>query len=75
MLTSKYFQVQVFSNKTKKYQGQINREVLAARIYDKRAILAQGCRAKTNFNYTVKQLCRILQNDSDIKESDLSELE
>jgi len=44
---------------------------LAARIYDKRAILANGLRAKTNFNYTKKQLDKLLANEEDLQEYEL----
>ena len=50
----------MFANHAKKYQGQISKERLAARVYDKRAILTSGMRAKTNFNYTAAQLRNLL---------------
>ena len=64
-------QVQVLLNMQKKYKGQIRTERLAARIYDKRAIFAQGLKAKTNFSYTKQQLQRILVSASDLVEDDL----
>ena len=66
-------QVQVFTNYRKKFLGQIRSEHLAARIYDKRAIMTNGLKAKTNFDYTKRQLKRLLQNDEDVHEADLSE--
>ena len=68
-----YRQVQVFSNYRKKFLGQIRSENLAARIYDKRAIMTNGLKAKTNFDYTKRQLRKLLQNDEDVHEADLSE--
>ena len=44
----------MFSNYRKKFLGQITSEALAARIYDKRSITANGLKAKTNFSYTKK---------------------
>ena len=57
----------------KKFIGQIPSELLAARIYDKRTILNNGLKAKTNFNYTKKQLDRLLLNDTEFSVSDLTE--
>jgi len=68
-------QVQLLQNLKKKYKGQIPTERLAARIYDKRAIYAQGLNAKTNFNYTKKQLQRILLHDEDLTEEELLQSE
>ena len=58
--------MQVLLNLKKKYKGQIRTERLAARIYDKRAIFANGLKAKTNFNYTKGQLRRILSSRFDL---------
>ena len=52
----------------KKFIGKLNSEYKAARIYDKRAILNDGIMAKTNFNYTKRQLENLLQDLSDISE-------
>lgn len=41
-------------------------------MYDKRSILAKGLKAKTNFDYTKKQLERLLQNKNDLCSSDLN---
>ena len=57
----------------KKFLGQIRSENLAARIYDKRAIMTNGLKAKTNFDYTKRKLRKLLQNDEDVHEADLSE--
>ena len=37
--------------------------------------MTYGLMAKTNFNYTKKQLLRLLENDGDFTESDLAEPE
>ena len=65
-------QVQVQQNQQKKYKGQLRTERLAARVYDKRAIFAYGIKAKTNFNYTKKQLDRIIATNDDIEEDVLT---
>ena len=65
--------MQVFSNYKKRFLGQVPKEILAARIYDKRAIQVNGLKAKTNFNYTKKQLERMLQNEDDVRESEIDE--
>ena len=65
--------MQVFSNYRKKFLGQIQKEHLAARIYDKRAIMTRGLKAKVNFNYTKKQLDRLIQTDDDFSEADLTD--
>ena len=44
--------MQVLSNRKKIFIGKIETERLAARVYDKRSILENGLKAKTNFNYT-----------------------
>ena len=66
--------MQVFSNQRKKFLGQIPSETLAARIYDKRSITANGLKAQTNYSYTKKQLMKLLENEEDVRESDLDEL-
>ena len=45
----------------KKFLGKLKSEYQAARIYDKHAILNDGIMAKTNFNYTKRQLENLLQ--------------
>ena len=66
-------QVQVFSKKNKIFVGQIQREELAARIYDKRVILAKGLNAKTNFSYNKRQLLRLIKHDDDVREADFTD--
>lgn len=46
---------------------------MAARIYDKRVIIGSGFRAKTNYNYTKRQLDHLLQNTYDLEEFELTE--
>ena len=48
----------------------ISSERLAARIYDKGAIIELGLKAKTNFNYTKMQLEKILRGEDELDESD-----
>ena len=54
--------VQLLQKMQKGYKGQIVSERQAARIYDRRAIIAHGMRAKTNFKYTKAEICRIITN-------------
>ena len=64
----------MFSKNCKKFIGCIPSESLAARIYDKRTIILKGFSAKTNFNYTKRQLAKILsKKDEDIRESEFDE--
>ena len=74
---SDHIQVQIFAKFKKKVTGQIHNEKLAAQIYDKQLILNSGLKAKTNFDYTKKQLDRLLQreNDFNFDESDSGEAE
>ena len=62
--------MQLFSKNKKKFLGAIPSEQMAGRLYDKRSIFAKGLKAKTNFNYTKKQLMRLLQGDNDLNESE-----
>ena len=48
-----YFQ-QGLAEKKFRHRGSIKFERCAARIYDKRAVLANGLSAKTNFSYSKK---------------------
>ena len=57
---------------TFRHRGAIQSEVNAAKIYDKRAILAKGLHAKTNFNYSKNHLERILVDDDDLVEYELN---
>lgn len=44
---------------------------MAAKIYDKRAILANGLRAKTNFTYKKRDLDLLLKNEYDLQEFEM----
>ena len=57
---------------TLRHRGAIQSEINAAKIYDKRAILAKGLHAKTNFNYSKKHLERILIDHEDLVEYELN---
>lgn len=56
----KKWQVQLLGSLRKRYIGSIGCEEQAARIYDRYAIINQGTRAKTNFNYTKEEVLRII---------------
>lgn len=51
-------------NVSGKYLGSINSERMAARVYDRCCIRANGLKAKTNFSYTKEQLLRMLTNET-----------
>ena len=51
---------QGLAEKKFRHRGSIKFERCAARIYDKRAILANGLSAKTNYNYTKAAIERML---------------
>ena len=57
-------------NLKKEHIGQIESEALAARIYDKRVIIGNGLKAKTNFNYSKRQLERLLSDDSETTQTE-----
>ena len=46
----------------KKFIGKVQSEYLAARLYDKHALLNDGIIASTNFNYTRRQLEAFLRD-------------
>jgi hypothetical protein len=50
------------SNQNKYYSGSIPDEAMAARVYDKYSIRTLGLRAKTNFNYTRRDLINLLED-------------
>ena len=54
-----------------KHRGQITYVRCAARIYDKRTIIANGITAKTNFSYTKRQLEKLLVDKDDLYEYEL----
>ena len=57
--------------KSFRHKGSIRFERFAARIYDKRQILANGLNAKTNFDYTKGELEKMLVNEDDLIEYEL----
>lgn len=59
-------------NLSKKYQGKLGTEKVAARVYDRRSILTHGLKAKTNFSYTKGQLLRILKGPDELIEVSLT---
>lgn len=50
----------VMNNNYKYFSGQIKSEELAARIYDRYALQTLGLRARTNFDYRLKELVQII---------------
>ena len=62
---------QGLSEKKYKHKGSLKFESSAARIYDKRAILASGIHAKTNFSYTKKHLEKMLVDEDDLIEYEI----
>lgn len=44
----------------KKYIGAVESEEIAARFYDKYALIIQGFEAKTNFSYTKRELEQLI---------------
>ena len=52
----------------KEYKGGIESETEAARLYDRRSILTYGLKAKTNFDYTRRELEEILHDDEEFDE-------
>ena len=71
LIAALLLQVRDFSNKQKFHRGQIFSERRAAQIYDKRTILTKGLNARTNFNYTKKQIEGLLDHDDDSNEPEL----
>ena len=54
------WQVQLGNTLSKRYIGSAPTEEEAARLYDRKAILTNGLKAKTNFTYTKRQIEYIL---------------
>lgn len=50
----------------KKYLGAISSEQRAAKLYDKYAIIIQGLQAKTNYQYTKKEVINLLEEEDEI---------
>eukprot|EP00344_Euplotes_crassus_P003469 CAMPEP_0197000686 /NCGR_PEP_ID=MMETSP1380-20130617/5561_1 /TAXON_ID=5936 /ORGANISM="Euplotes crassus, Strain CT5" /LENGTH=212 /DNA_ID=CAMNT_0042418065 /DNA_START=29 /DNA_END=667 /DNA_ORIENTATION=- len=59
-LNGKKWQTLVMGPNKNAYRGRHVREQDAAKDYDRHSILRQGLCAKTNFNYTVKELFQIV---------------
>ena len=54
------WQVQLGNTLSKRYIGSAPSEEEAARLYDRKAILTNGLKAKTNYTYTKRQIEYIL---------------
>mmetsp|Transcript_34037 Transcript_34037/g.41999 ORF Transcript_34037/g.41999 Transcript_34037/m.41999 type:complete len:123 (-) Transcript_34037:811-1179(-) len=50
------WQVMVVRGTIKKYVGAIDNELQAARLYDKYSLIIKGFEAKTNFNYSKRDI-------------------
>lgn len=57
------WQVMIMGNFKKMYFGAIEDEREAALFYDKLAIVSHGIKARTNFNYTRRDILSILNDD------------
>ena len=64
------WQVLIMVNKKKRYVGSYSREEDAARAYDKVALQNHGTKAKTNFDYTKKEVEDILASPQILKLND-----
>ena len=60
------WQVAFICNQKREYVGGFNSEEEAARTYDEMNIRANGIKAKTNYNYTKKELLHIASKYCDI---------
>lgn len=60
------WQVMITLNHFKEYNGGFSDEFEAAKVYDRKSICTFGLKAKTNFDYTKKQVLEILVNDCPI---------
>jgi hypothetical protein len=61
-----FIKVMITLNHFKDYKGGFDSEDEAARMYDRKSICTFGLKAKTNFDYTKRQVCEILRNDESI---------
>lgn len=59
------WQVMIMGFAKKIYFGGIPSEVAASHKYDKYAVLMHGLEAKTNYDYTKRELCQILNSEID----------
>jgi len=55
------------NNNYKYFSGQIKDEELAARIYDRYTLQSMGLRARTNFDYRLKELRQIISDIEDFQ--------
>ena len=58
------WQVMIMGNFKKMYFGAIEDEKEAALFYDKLAIISHGIKARTNFDYTRRDIITILNDES-----------
>ena len=68
------WQVLMMIKKNKSYIGSYPSEELAARIYDVLALKNRGVKARTNFQYTSKQIENICKAEIDIKAKNIYEI-
>ena len=61
------WQVLIMVNKKKRYVGSYSKEEEAAKAYDKVALQNHGSKAKTNFDYTKKEVEEILSSPQLLK--------
>lgn len=50
----------------KKYIGAVDSEEIAARFYDKYALIIQGFEAKTNYSYTRREIEQLIHADDNM---------
>lgn len=60
------WQVMITLNHYKEYKGGFESEEEAARMYDKKSICTFGLKAKTNFDYSKREVLEILRDDESI---------
>ena len=60
------------NNRNYSYIGTFNSEDLAARIYNIISIKKKGINAKTNFNYSRRQIQNVLLKEINFKDKDIN---
>ena len=60
------WQVMITLNHYKEYKGGFDTEDDAAKLYDRKSICTFGLKAKTNFDYTKREILEILKDDESI---------
>lgn len=60
------WQVMITLNHFKEYKGGFDTEDDAAKLYDRKSICTFGLKAKTNFDYTKREVLEILKDDESI---------